>query len=134
MSAPAITLLSGQRGNVTVATECAYVQDFEVFYVDDTRIAEPVIATVHDGITADLRTTLDRSSNAIDVELLISLSSLDAMNESRIDLGDQTVTVQLPQVTAVEARADFRQLRGNASLVTGPELKGEHLFILVTTN
>jgi hypothetical protein len=49
-----ITVLEGQRANVQILTQVAYVQRFDVEEKGGTTVADPVVATVVEGLTLEL--------------------------------------------------------------------------------
>ena len=130
--APFVSVVSGERATIQVANETAYVKDFQIYYVNDAKVADPVVDTVMDGIVAQLRPTV-QEDQTVDLELQVVVSDLAGITATEVRVSEnQTVTIHLPDIALVETRAHFRQQRGATSLVLGPKLRGEQIVIVAT--
>lgn len=97
LTAPQITTLAGQRANVSVLQQIAYVQDFEV--ESGSNIADPVIATLQEGLILDLRAKTTADGLLVDTTLTLS-DVVQPIPEFKTSLssGGAEVTIQMPEV------------------------------------
>jgi hypothetical protein len=97
LTAPQITTLAGQRANVSVLQQLAYVQDYEV--ASGSHVADPVIATVQEGLVLDLLAKSADDGVLVDATLTLS----DVVRpipefKTRLAAGGPEVTIQMPEM------------------------------------
>ncbi len=99
---PRLTLVNGVEGNVFAGDRVAYVKDFKVEVVASAAIADPVIATVNDGITVTLAPAVHPDGKTVSLEAAVVAESLRRPIEDAelTTLGSRKVTIQTPD-TAV---------------------------------
>lgn len=105
VTAPRITVYSGERANVTILEKHSFVTDYELDHpAPGTIVADPVVTTVTDGLTLELRPRLEGDACVLTANL--TSSRLKKPVEARqIDLGvGAPVTIQLPTVRSVSRR------------------------------
>jgi hypothetical protein len=97
ITAPHITTLAGQRANVSVLQQIAYVQDYEV--ESGSNVADPIIATLQEGLVLDLLAKPAGSGVLVDATLTLS-DVVRPIPEFKTALaaGGPEVTIQMPEV------------------------------------
>jgi len=97
VTAPRITLLSGQRGYVIVSTQSAYVSGFTAFKKDDGEMRyEPTIKIAETGISLDVRAVSSADRRQAVLTLKPKLSRLAALRTvPYMDVKD--LTIQVPE-------------------------------------
>ena len=58
-----------KHANVFVASQIAYVRDFDIEIAQDAAIADPVVGTFQDGIALDVRPTISADRKYITLEM-----------------------------------------------------------------
>ena len=76
LTAPKVTVYNTQRANVFIARQIAYVKDYDIEIATDAIIADPIPATLQDGITLDVRPTVSADRRYITIELRPTLARL----------------------------------------------------------
>lgn len=105
VTAPRITVYSGERANVTVLEKHSFVTDYELDHpAPGTFVADPVVTTVTDGLILDLRPRLKGDTCVLTANLTSSRLKKPVASRE-IDLGvGAPVTIQLPCVVTVSRR------------------------------
>lgn len=134
VSAPRVATLSGQKANITIASERAYVSDYELYLVNGEAVIDPVIEVCRDGISADLRPVLDAESDAVVFEMKLTFSKILDIDSTDVDIEGTTVTVELPKIQTATTEVSFNQKRATTSLITGPTVEGRRMVTLVRTD
>jgi hypothetical protein len=121
LTAPRLTVLDGQRANVSILSDVSYVQDFEVEVTSGGQIATPIVATVKEGVVLDVEPSLDAEGH---VRLVATVTVSDVARpipEMKTRIGEKgpEVTIQLPEVRVARSRFDVRLPHGAAALVGG---------------
>jgi type II secretory pathway component GspD/PulD (secretin) len=100
VTAPRITVYDRQTANCSVLNQVSYVQDFEVQRVGDGReVADPIVATVQDGVVVAMTPTLSAGEKEVLLALDLQISDLvRPMEEYRAALAGTQVAIQLPEV------------------------------------
>jgi type II secretory pathway component GspD/PulD (secretin) len=69
LTAPKLTVYNTQRANVFVASQIAYIRDYDIEIAQDAAIPDPVVGTFQDGIALDVRPTISADRKYITLEL-----------------------------------------------------------------
>lgn len=129
LAAPRLTTVAGQRASVSVVSQRSYLEDWELYQVDDELIADPVIGVVEDGLHVDLTARLD-GEERIDLEATVRLSSLEGIDSTTviIDPAHEPVTIEIPELALriLEHRAT---LDAGRSILVGSE---DETWVLLT--
>ena len=119
LTAPRLTLFSGQRGHVTVSTQTAYVSSFTVIKKDggETRY-EPKIDVISSGITLDLRATMTSDRKYATLTLKPQLSRLESLIPVTYpDAKD--LTIQVPRLSVHELQTTLTVPDRGTALIGG---------------
>ncbi|MGB7159469.1 MAG: M56 family metallopeptidase [Tepidisphaeraceae bacterium] len=127
ITAPRLTLFSGQRGYVTVSTQTAYVSGFTVIKPDagETRY-EPQVSLVTSGVNLDVRATSSADRKSATLTIKPTLSHLNALNSVPYHGGGKDLFVQVPDLLVRELQTTLSiPDRGTALLGGFVESSGE---------
>ena len=69
LTAPKLTVYNTQRANVFVASQVAYIRDYDIEIAQDAAIADPIVGTFQDGIALDVRPTISADRKYITLEM-----------------------------------------------------------------
>ncbi|NUN47481.1 MAG: hypothetical protein HUU15_01460 [Candidatus Brocadiae bacterium] len=69
LTAPKLTVYNTQRANIFVASQIAYIRDYDIEIAQDAAIADPVVGTFQDGIALDVRPTISADRKYITIEM-----------------------------------------------------------------
>ena len=121
VSAPRVVALSGQRANIAVLNQHAYIADYEVYQLEDALIADPQIDVLQEGLSVELTATVEE--DRIRLETAVHLAHLLAMESTEVVLDPSLdpVHLDLPQVSIQRIDTTARIADGQALLV-GPGL------------
>jgi hypothetical protein len=103
LTAPRLTAFAGQRANIEILTETAYVMDFDVDYDTSPNVVDPVIGTLREGASIELL-VLPAADGEAALALRVETSSARrpiATRELALG-GPASVTIQTPHVETVE--------------------------------
>ena len=137
MSAPRIALRAFSHVSMSSLTQTSYIKDFEVETIEidgkKQQIADPVIDVVRDGIVLE-GTSGELEDGLLGVDLGITLMQLERpipTFSTTLGVGTQPVTIQLPQVSKVEARLTARITDGGRVVLTAPLLDDRYPVLVV---
>ena len=101
LGAPSLIINHCQLGNVSITNQIAYIRDFAVETALGAAVADPVIDNIREGYVVQIAVMRDPDSGILHVESSASIGNLKRPIEevTTTILGDQKVTVHLPQVT-----------------------------------
>jgi len=121
VTAPRILVHNAARANLSVLTQVAYVQDFDVEIAQAASIADPIIAVIQDGVILDVRPVVSADRRFITMELRPTIAVLKRPIEERVTtLGSQSsVTIQLPSVEIQRIRTSVPMPDGGTILLGG---------------
>lgn len=132
ITAPRLTLIAGQRGSVTIGNERAYVADYEVYYRNDQKVADPVIRTLVSGVSATIKTSKgDEELDRLDSEVSVSVAELISIKEAEIEVADRWVTVELPVVNIRTVESHFECTSDQVAMIHSRSKEGESLLVLL---
>src|SRR5205085_2841849 len=104
VSAPRMTLFSGQRAYVLAGTDHAYVQDYAAIAKGGEIRYEPVMGTAQAGVLTDMQATVSADRRFATLTIHPKLTSLIGMN--RIPWSDRpagsNLTIQVPDMKTTE--------------------------------
>ena len=122
---PRIAVRPGQRANLSVLNQVAYIKDYELVVVepDEVEIADPVIDVVQEGILVDLKTiALTPDTYGISVELTQSTLARPIPTKTlRIGARRAEVTIGLPEVTTLRMSSDLALGVGASAVLVTPD-------------
>jgi Flp pilus assembly secretin CpaC len=138
VSAPRITLYDHQQGNVSVTNKVSYVQDYDVEVKGDQAIANPVVATMKEGLQLDVRPTVSSDRKHVTLELDSTSTVIDrpipkkkvllSIPHKQLPPGEagREVTIQVPVQHVVHTRTTLRLPSGGwVLLVPGLATHGD---------
>ena len=107
ISAPRILVEDGQTANVSVLDQVSYVKEFEIQVAEDgSKIADPVVAVIQDGLVIDLRGHVAPGGKEIGLEFTGTWAALKRpIPEFEQEVDGQTLTTQHPELSVTRARA-----------------------------
>jgi beta-lactamase regulating signal transducer with metallopeptidase domain len=126
LTAPRLTLFSGQVAHLIVKTDQAYVSDVTPVFAPGASLLDPTVSTaVASGVDEAVRATVTADRQAVDLTARIELRRLTSMESVDIACtrGGQTIhgTVQLPRTHVVRADPALRVISGGTILLRGFE-------------
>jgi type II secretory pathway component GspD/PulD (secretin) len=95
VSAPRLTCFDRQRANISVITQHAFVSGYEVNDSNSTRILEPVIENVNDGLVLALKPEIEEGKIALEIHL-VEAELVKPMAEGEVKIDGATIKLQLP--------------------------------------
>ena len=117
-----LTVLNGQRANVSVINQIAFIQDFNVEVAQAAFIADPVVNVIQDGVVLDVRPTISYDRKYITLDLQPTVAELlRPIPTFTTSLSGTTlpVTLQFPQLTVRSAATVVRVPDGGSVLIGG---------------
>ncbi len=137
LTAPKLLTEPLQAGSISVLHTFAYVKDWELRTVQpgDQRIADPIIETLHEGLTLETRATpLGSSTFGVEVELeLASVEQPFPTREVVLAPGLPAVQIALPSVTNVGLDTQLSIDAGQSVLfVTHDRIEDQELAVLLS--
>ena len=117
-----LTVINGNRANVSVINQTAYVQDFNVEVAQNAFIADPEVNVIQDGVVLDVRPTIsyDRKYITLDLQPTVAqlLRPIPTFTTSLSGL-TQPVVLQFPQMTVRSAATTVKVPDGGSVLIGG---------------
>ncbi|MEM7263309.1 MAG: hypothetical protein AAF488_15075, partial [Planctomycetota bacterium] len=106
ISAPRLAVFDGQRGNVQIMNQRAYVADYDVYTVDEESVADPVIQVLNEGLVIDVRPTLQNGLAKLDIDA--ATSELLEMRPTQVELSsEETVEIERPLVDTQKIESEL---------------------------
>jgi general secretion pathway protein D len=117
-----LTVINGNRANVSVINQTAYVQDFNVEVAQNAFIADPDVNVIQDGVVLDVRPTIsyDRRYITLDLQPTVAelLRPIPTFTTSLSGL-TQPVVIMFPQMTVRSAATTVKVPDGGSVLIGG---------------
>ncbi|MEZ5989633.1 MAG: hypothetical protein R3F30_11000 [Planctomycetota bacterium] len=117
-----LTVLNGQRANVSVIEQTAFVQDFSVEVAQAAFIADPEVNVIQDGVVLDVQPTISYDRKYITLELQPTVAELvRPIPTFTTSLSGTTlpVTIQFPQMTVSSTGTSVKVPDGGTVLIGG---------------
>jgi hypothetical protein len=96
---PVVHARSTQRAAISILGQVSYLKDWRVEEVGGSRIADPEVGILHEGIEIELTPIVDPDGGAVVLSGSIRFSSLvRPIRESRLEILGTGVSVQLPEI------------------------------------
>ena len=130
VTAPRLLVHSGERANVSVTNQFAYVSGYGVEIAQASAIADPQIDIIEEGAILDVRPVVSADRKFVKLELRPTLATLQTPILSRVvGVGNGTpVTIQFPNLTIRKVRTTVSTPDGGTVLLGGQtinELRNE---------
>jgi type II secretory pathway component GspD/PulD (secretin) len=130
VTAPRLLVHSGERANVAVTNQFAYVSGYGVEIAQASAIADPQIDIIQEGAILDVRPVVSADRKFVKLELRPTLATLQQPILSRVvGVGNGTpVTIQFPNLTIRKVRTTVSTPDGGTVLLGGQtinELRNE---------
>lgn len=130
ITAPRVTASNGQRVYVSVITQRAYVQDYELVSGGTglvvQEVADPVVATFQDGVILDVQPVISSDRKYITLDVRPTIASLvnGVISTVTISLGSitqaaQLVDIDLPEISLQQAFTSVTVPDGGTVLLGG---------------
>ena len=139
VTASRITVYDRQKATVQVMNQVSYVKEFQVERSEGSMVANPVIATLAEGLSLDLQPTIAAEGKRIDLEFEVSVRRLaKPMEEVTLVLeeGKPSVKVSRPEVDVRGWSKTLPVADGGTLLLSGlgtaPGTEGTVLVVLIT--
>ncbi|MCR4316019.1 MAG: hypothetical protein NUW37_06670 [Planctomycetes bacterium] len=130
MTAPRLVAFNTQRANLTIIDQVAYIRDFDVQIAQAASLADPIVATVQDGLVLDITPTISNDRRFITLELRPTVAELlrpiptFTTNLGAGALATTPVTIQIPELVLKKAETTVKVPDGGSVLIGG--LKRAH--------
>jgi len=99
VSAPRITSYVGQKANVSILEQTAYVQDYEVEQRTGSQVATPIVGTLNEGIVLDVTARIAAAGGGIDLDFVASQAVIQRpIPEVQAEVAGKKVTIQTPEI------------------------------------
>jgi general secretion pathway protein D len=124
IEAPRLLIYNNTRASMHVLNEISYIKDFEVEIAQAAGVANPVIGTVYDGVTLDVRPVVDSDLKFITMELRPTVMTLQLpIPNFTTTLGvGQPISIQLPEVSLQRVRTTVTLPDGATMMLGGMRL------------
>ncbi|MEY2716157.1 MAG: hypothetical protein RIT24_2500 [Planctomycetota bacterium] len=124
IEAPRLLIYNNTRANMHVLNEISYIKDFEVEIAQAAGVANPVIGTVYDGVSLDVRPVVDSDLKFITMELRPTVMTLNRpIPNFTTTLGvGQPISIQLPEVSLQRVRTTVTLPDGATMMLGGMRL------------
>jgi general secretion pathway protein D len=121
VTAPRLLVHSGERANVTVTNQFAYVAGYGVEIAQASSIADPQIDVVEEGAILDVRPVVSADRKFVKLELRPTLANLQLpILQAVVGVGNGTpVTIQFPNLTVRKVRTTVSIPDGGTLLLGG---------------
>ena len=132
-SAPRLSVMEGQSGTITILNQVAYISGFELSGKESTRIADPVIDVMQEGIVLGLRA---QSSDEKRMDLSLDLALVDLVKPiqtQEISLGGAPVTIQTPVVYTQRMKGQGNVAESKVLVLTGMADREDGVYIVLIT-
>ncbi len=124
IDAPRLLIYNNTRASMHHLRNISYIRDFEVEIAQAAAVANPVIGTVHDGVSLDVRPVVDSDLKFITMELrptVMSLALPIPTFTTTLGVG-QPISIQLPEVTLQKVRTTVTMPDGGTMMLGGMRL------------
>jgi type II secretory pathway component GspD/PulD (secretin) len=118
VSAPRVTVFNTQRSNIFIATQRAYIQDFDVEVTTAAFALDPIIGYVQDGIVLDVRPIISNDRRYVTMELRTTFADFQGFRVVLIDPPINAV-LQLPFLVLEKAETTVRIPDRGTLLISG---------------
>jgi tetratricopeptide (TPR) repeat protein len=124
IEAPRLLIYNNTRASMHVLNEVSYIKDFEVEIAQAAGVANPVIGTVYDGVSLDVRPVVDSDLKFITMELRPTVMTLNRpIPNFTTTLGvGQPISIQLPEVALQRVRTTVTLPDGATMMLGGMRL------------
>lgn len=124
VTAPRLLLHSGERANLSVTNQYAYVSGYSVEIAQAAAIADPIIDVVVDGAILDVRPVVSGDRKYITMEVRPTLATLRRPIEKVVvGVGNGTpVTIEFPNLTIRKVRTTIVMPDGATMLLGGQSI------------
>lgn len=124
IDAPRLLIYNNSRASMHHLRNISYIRDFEVEIAQAAAVANPVIGTVHDGVSLDVRPVVDADLRFITMELRPTVMQLKLpIPTFTTTLGvGQPISIQLPEVTLQRVRTTVTIPDGGSMMLGGMRL------------
>ncbi len=103
LTAPKLTVYNTQRANVFVASQIAYIRDYDIEIAQDAAIADPVVGTFQDGIALDVRPTISADRKYITLEMRPTVATqVQDITNSFVDIFPDPTRRAIPVPVRIE--------------------------------
>ncbi len=118
VTAPRVTVFNTQRSNVFIATQRAYIQDFDVEVTTAAFALDPIIGYVQDGIVLDVRPIISNDRRYVTMELRTTFADFQGFRIVLIDPPINAI-LQLPFLVLEKAETTVRMPDRGTLLISG---------------
>ena len=124
IEAPRLLIYNNTRASMHVLNEVSYIKDFEVEIAQAAGVANPVIGTIYDGVSLDVRPVVDSDLKFITMELRPTVMTLNRpIPNFTTTLGvGQPISIQLPEVALQRVRTTVTLPDGATMMLGGMRL------------
>lgn len=102
--APNLTLFNGQRANLMVSNQLAYVRDYDPQILGNQVIPDPIIDVVNDGVSLDIRPIVSFDRKYITIELRPTVAVLTPPPPAMRVVGTALGNIEAPQLEIQRVR------------------------------
>jgi tetratricopeptide (TPR) repeat protein len=124
IDAPRLLVYNNARAHMLYLRQIAYIRDFEVEIAQAAAVANPVIGTVYDGVTLDVRPIVDSELKFITMDIRPTVMTLQLpIPTFTTTLGvGQPISIQLPETTRQTVRTTLTMPDGGTVMLGGMRL------------
>lgn len=133
VSAPRLTVFEGQQGAIVISNEITYISGFGISGDGATRVADPVVNTVLDGLLVGLRAVrADGKGLRLSIDMTMA-EVVRPIETQEVKLFGTTAQVQTPLVYSQRLKADGVVGEGKALVLTGMLGRDNDIYVVLIT-
>ena len=124
IQAPRLLIYNNTRASMSFLRQISYIKDFDVEIAQASAVANPVVDTVNDGVSLDVRPVVDAELKFITMELRPTVMELQlpiATFTTTLGVG-QPISIQLPSVILQRVRTTVTMPDGGTMMLGGMRL------------
>jgi type II secretory pathway component GspD/PulD (secretin)/tetratricopeptide (TPR) repeat protein len=131
VTSPSLTVMNGQRANLQVTREIAYVKDFDVEIAQASVIADPVVDLIREGVVLDVKPIVHSDRRFVTLELRPTVATLQRpirLFSSTLGIGT-AVTFEVPELRKEALKTTVVMPDGGTLLLGGLKFYEEQDYV-----
>ncbi len=131
LTSPRVLVLDGQRSRIEIGNSVAFISGFTLTGKDHSRLADPVVETLTDGVVLDIRPEI-KPQNEIDLSLAMRISEVQKpIAQTRVKVFGADMTIQTPVGTTQTLRGSGRIAMDRVLVLSGMVGKEQDVYLLL---
>ncbi|MBK9973454.1 MAG: hypothetical protein IPP14_01535 [Planctomycetes bacterium] len=131
LTSPRVIVFDGQRSRIEIGNSVAFISGFTLTGKDHSRLADPVVETLTDGVVLDIRPEV-KPHNEIDLSLAMRISEVQKpIAQTRVKVFGADMTIQTPVGTTQTLRGSGRIAMNRVLVLSGMVGKEQDVYLLL---